>query len=136
MKILIVEDSPQRMRQFRQNLIGAQVAHAATVRQAIELLTKEHFDAVFLDYDLHIHTEHGNPAKTGTGMGAATGLALYYQNRMHTAPLVIIHSLNENGGQAMYDMLRGRHFNVYYHPFAWYEPDLLETLVKEGRWAA
>lgn len=137
MRVLIIEDSPQRMRHFRRNLIGAEVVIAKTSGDAIQWMSQMSFDVIFFDYDLHIYTEHGNPQKSGTGLGAAAWLRCAYMAEPRAKkPLIIVHSLNEGGGEAIYKTLEREGFPTYRHPFAWAEPELLETLVKEGRWAA
>jgi DNA-binding response OmpR family regulator len=98
MKILIIEDI-----EFRQNLIkdlmGVSDADwSQRAEEGLDLLSKNKYDLVFLDHDI---------------IGAKSGSYLtqrWYEQRKEFAtqkPLVIIHSMNEEGAIKMENHLKG-----------------------------
>jgi len=96
MKILILEDSPERQEKFARALRGHMMAFVDTARDAILFLQDDKFDTVFLDHDLggQVMVESGD----GTGYEVACWLE---QHPEHRPKQIIIHSLNPSGAARM-----------------------------------
>jgi len=52
MKILILEDNEERNKQFRKNLVGADISIMDDVEELKTLLLGDVWDVLFLDHDL------------------------------------------------------------------------------------
>jgi DNA-binding NtrC family response regulator len=83
MKILLVEDSPQRLDFFRYFYRDHDVHSATDAAEAVRLLSKEEIDLVHLDYDL---------ADGASSLDVAEYIARHKPNLT-----VIIHSENQGG---------------------------------------
>lgn len=111
MKILILEDDPDRVKRFKSHLIEHDVTYTDDTKACIQLLNSDTFDAVFLDHDLF--------GKTYVKSGENTGyeVAEWLGNNPDKKPdLIIIHSLNGNGAKLMQEAIKS---NSYYIPFLW-----------------
>jgi hypothetical protein len=110
MRVLIVEDDPNRMKLFEEIFKADTIVHAENAEDGINALKMsmmfdvEIYQLVMLDHDLAAE-HYGNLAEaashgTGTGQEVAEFLA-----RMAKPPYVIIHSWNPYGAQRMWDIL-------------------------------
>lgn len=88
MRILIVEDSQERIDAFRQILKG-EIVVTGSANAAIDLLSRGGFDVLFLDYDLG--------ERKDTGGKVARWLEVHPQPGLR----IIIHSLNPVGAERM-----------------------------------
>lgn len=130
MKILIVEDDDRRIRRFKRNLIGASVVVAKTSHMARYMLTEFRFDAVFLDYDLHLMD--GSQIKdVGCGLDVAEFMTTRDCPPIRT---VIIHSFNPEGAMAMHAVLTQAGILTTITARAWEEEEALGHLVRTGGW--
>ena len=102
MRVLILEDDHNRQRVFIKNLISADVSIVETARDAIEQLSSNTWDWLFLDHDLggQQMVESG----PGTGYEVAEWLA---KNPEQKPPNVIIHSFNPCGSENMSAIIPG-----------------------------
>ena len=101
MKILVLDDNKDRLKQFKQKLIGHVVECAETAREAIELLEKnEPFDQIFLDHDLS-GFEH-QPSGKNTGYEVAEWISKHNHKRPFR---IVIHSFNVQGAQNILTLL-------------------------------
>jgi CheY-like chemotaxis protein len=109
-KVLVLEDDPNRIRCFQQYLIGDVIVIAVTAKAAIESLKNHKFDLIFLDHDLE-EKHYTEDALSGTGSEVANFLA----NNPEISPraTIIIHSLNPVGVARMRDILQARNPIVY-----------------------
>jgi CheY-like chemotaxis protein len=114
MRILILEDTDQRIKKFREKLIGNEVTVCKRADECIKVLTTEPaFDYIFLDHDLSI--EFTKPGKY-TGYEVASWIA----NNPDKCPRhVLIHSLNNVGAAAMMRKLGDANIRARYIPFLW-----------------
>lgn len=110
MNVLILEDSAERMKQFKTRLIGKIVYHAQTPREAISFLRSKQVDVLFLDHDLGGRVFE--KPSDNTGYGVAKWLS---ENPEFTPGQVIIHSLNNHAAKLMQSLLPGSQVV----PFAW-----------------
>lgn len=100
MKILILEDSADRIKTFQKNLIGHDVYFFDNVRNAIDAVNlMGPFDVYFLDHDLddRIFVDSNEP---NTGYQFAKFLA-----QKKVTGQIIIHTLNPAGQKNMKDVL-------------------------------
>lgn len=110
MKILILEDDPNRVVLFKKHLCAYTVYYTDTVDGAVELL-KEHedFDIYFLDHDLGGEV-YVDSMEKNTGFQFAKILS-----KRKTRSPIIIHSMNPIGAENMAQELRNK--KVYKLPF-------------------
>jgi len=114
MRILILEDTDERIVQFKRKLIGKQVTFTKKADECIKLLTEEPtFDYIFLDHDLSV--EFSRPGK-GTGYEVADWIA---SNPSKAPRHILIHSLNNIGAAAMMKRLGDADIRASYIPFLW-----------------
>lgn len=105
MKILILEDDPNRQEKFRKIIQnrGWGLTMVDTAEAAIRELKKEEFDMIFLDHDLggevYVSSDHRN-----TGAEVARFL-----NKNPVKCSVVIHSLNVPGATVMAKLIPGSH---------------------------
>jgi CheY-like chemotaxis protein len=115
MKVLVLEDDPNRIRTFRFKFDPSfEVMYVTTAQGGIDLLGIHQFDAIFLDHDLggeqFVDTENTN-----------TGSEVVRWLRVHGTrndPYLVIHSLNFPASKNMHADLLSAGFNfVYRIPF-------------------
>ena len=104
MRILILEDDPNRIEIFNKNLVGAEeIYHTEFADVAKSKLEEQNWDVLFLDHDLGGET-YVNPENTNTGSEVARWLN---QNPDRIPELVIIHSMNHEAAIGMKSLIRG-----------------------------
>jgi len=96
-RVFVLDDTEERLRWFRQRL-ASPIAYreAKTSEKALEILSAESFDLVFLDHDLSWEDAGFPERQHGNGKEIARYLA-----RTKFAGRVVIHSKNEDGVAAM-----------------------------------
>lgn len=115
MDILILEDDPMRMVQFRKRIGEHRIVHVETAAGAIEALGEHRFDLVLLDHDLggRQFADHGDE-KEDCGMRVAEWLS-EEPRRMKTQGPVVVHSLNGPAAQEMVELIT----EACWIPFLW-----------------
>ena len=95
MRILILEDSPERlilMKEALEHVSGLVLTHVETTNEAISKLYQEEFDIVSLDHDL------GGEVMVKSGVGTGYEVAEWLANNPERQPPQIwLHSLNPVG---------------------------------------
>jgi CheY-like chemotaxis protein len=92
-RVLVVEDTEDRISWFRQRLPNALFAKNAEA--AIQAMSEQEFKVAFLDHDLHwMHAD--NTIFKGTGKEVAQ-----YMTMQNFAGIVVIHSRHEEGARVM-----------------------------------
>jgi CheY-like chemotaxis protein len=100
MRILVLDDSSERLKVFRQNLIGHIVDCVKTARDAIHMLATNTYDAVMLDHDL------GDKVMVPSGPGTGYEVAEWLSHNPDRQPrMIFIHSFNPAGAQRMKSVL-------------------------------
>ena len=94
MRIMFLDDMKSRRDVFKQNSIGHSVDFAITAKQAIDLLKKNSYDAIYLDHDLEDEHYNSNEDHHEDGRFVARHLREMAQ---HHGKVVIVHSLNPDG---------------------------------------
>jgi CheY-like chemotaxis protein len=97
-RVFVLDDTEDRLGWFRERLPGMRFAKTAAA--ALEILSAESFDLVFLDHDLSFMDAGFPDRQHGNGKEVARYLARTgFQGR------VVIHSKNEKGVEAMATIL-------------------------------
>lgn len=139
LKILILEDDPERHKLFIKNLIGHDVTIVDNVSECISLLDNNYYHFLFLDHDLggNVYVESGGDEETGYDVAkwmyekySKEGVSLDF------LPLcILVHSLNPDGRKnivgALKDMQKSGFCSdvaVREAPFIWGKEGLAETL--------
>jgi CheY-like chemotaxis protein len=99
MRIFILEDSPYRIENFKQMLIGHAVDVATTVDEAKAFLDIYKYDLMFLDHDL------GGQIIVKSGKGTGYEVAKYIKNTANAEVPTILHSCNPAGAKNMQGIL-------------------------------
>ena len=102
LNILVVEDDLNRIEIFKKKLRNHKMHFALTAPEAINALTKNEFDLIFLDHDL------GGGAYEPSDENSGYGVAKFMEAE-GTAGDVIIHSLNPAGAANMHAALPHAH---------------------------
>ena len=96
MKILVLEDTDERIIQFKETLATHDVHFVKTATDAVYFLGNEDWDVVFLDHDLGGETMQPSTWDTGYGV------ACYLEQMPERKPKhIIIHSFNPVGAMKM-----------------------------------
>jgi len=108
-RILFLDDNKYRHKTMKSYLLHDE---AYTVEDAVSLLQKKQYDAVFLDHDLG-GEEMVSSDREDTGMSVAKFMV---ENKIETK-LVVVHSNNPGGAANMASLLRSAGYNVVQTPF-------------------
>lgn len=118
MKILILEDDGNRVKEFRKRFIGIGIPlFVDTASEAIKLIRNADWtsrDLICLDHDLGGET-YVNTNDRNTGSEVARFLE---ENPVQA--MIVIHSLNTAAARYMFNRLNDKH-DVYRVPFFWTE---------------
>jgi len=108
MRILILDDDPDRHEWFEKAFSGKDITKAYTYEEAVSALDSgKKYDVVFLDHDL---------GSVENGVDVATHIAKSIPE--HSIPeLVWIHSMNPVGARRMEDVLKDRGIRFCRTPF-------------------
>ena len=112
MRILFLDDDPERQRRVRTALVGTVLYAVETAADAIRVLSEHEFDVVMLDHDLggEIH----QPSDETSGYGVAAAIA----NGDGKRPgMVVIHSFNGPGAVKMMVVLSEAKIPTVWAPF-------------------
>lgn len=117
MRILILDDNPDRHKTFARNLKGEDLVHVYRYTEVIATLqTQEPFDLVYLDHDLGEFTEADKYDDYGDGVASdgnsreytGADVAWFIARKLDQTKWptrIIIHSWNPVGARRMRDML-------------------------------
>lgn len=110
-RVLILEDSQERIDIFNKNLVGNEFVIVSNASECIHKLVKEKWDVLFLDHDLDGRS-FVDSLEDNTGYQVAKFLN---QNKEYKPKVIVIHSLNPAGAKNMQMELP----EAYRIPFAW-----------------
>ncbi len=123
MKILFLDDDPNRYRRIQPFFIGHSYSWAKTANEAISLLIQNDYDIVFLDHDLlPCHYDDFSCEDGTTGHGVAHWLTMNKERFLNS--MFIVHTQNPIGGPSMKKLLKTEFQQVYWIPF----PELLPRI--------
>ena len=119
MNVLILEDSPERQEQFKKSLANHNITITDSSKIAIEKLSNEKFDLLFLDHDL------GGKAHVQSGENTGYEVAKFLEENMQFAPnFIIVHSMNIVGAKNIMNALpRAVHI-----PCIWLEKNMKKLM--------
>ena len=115
-RVFLLDDDPLRHDWFARRFRGDALDAAFDPARAIELLSANHYDAIFLDHDLLPgHYETDEPDDERTGYAVAAWLAAH-PDAQHGAT-VIVHTRNADGALRMVELMRRAGRNPEHVPF-------------------
>lgn len=92
MRILVVEDNPERVKKFKRELVGNIVDYAVDASAGLEYLVSNSYGLIFLDHDLGLR-EMVNSDDANTGYQVALAIASDAKN----TSVIVVHSCNPAG---------------------------------------
>jgi CheY-like chemotaxis protein len=102
LKILILEDNPDRIKKFKRRLIGNVVTIVETAQEAIDRLREDEWDLLSLDHDL------GGEEMVPSGPGTGWEVAKWLETNPERKPgRILLHSFNGPGRANMLACLPG-----------------------------
>lgn len=108
MRVLILDDAPERHFAFAERLFGEEVTHVYRHESAVAVFNVElAFDRVYLDHDL---------GTTATGYDTAKFIALELP-KIQQPRLVVVHTNNPIGGERMLRILQDGGVPTKHEPF-------------------
>jgi hypothetical protein len=115
-RVFLLDDDERRHRWFTSRFKGDFVDIANNVTEAMQLLSKGSYDAIFLDHDLH--PEHYNADSTDDERtGYAVAAWLCSNPELQKASTILVHTRNADGAMRMVGELRRAGRSVDYVPF-------------------
>ena len=114
--VFVLDDDTSRHDWFAKRFRGDYLDVAVDPARAIELLSANSYDAIFLDHDLlpeHYHADDFDDQRTGYAVAAW----LASNPNRQTASTIIVHTRNADGAMRMVDLLRRRGRHAEYVPF-------------------
>ena len=115
MRVLVCDDNPMRHEMFVPlTWCGHVVVIASSVEAALEMLDKKGWDVVCLDHDFRGPVDDGDAPEEITGRALARRIA-----EMPDRPsLVVVHTANKRGGDAMMKLLLNAGLNARREPLS------------------
>jgi CheY-like chemotaxis protein len=104
--VMLLDDDERRHRWFRKRFAGDELAIAATVAEAKELLSDAGYDAIFLDHDLLPHHYESNDHDDFGSTGYAIAEFLHDNPDLQRAATIIVHTRNADAAVKMVQKLR------------------------------
>lgn len=115
-RVFLLEDDKRRYEWFAKRFSGDHLDAADDVIDAKELLSKNVYDAIFLDHDLkpeHYHATTNDDERTGYAI--ASWLAA--RPEIQRASTILVHTRNADGAMRMVEELRRAGRQAEYVPF-------------------
>ena len=115
-RVFLLDDDERRHRWFTSRFKGDFVDIANNVTEAMQLLSKGSYDAIFLDHDLHpehYHAESTDDERTGYAVAAW----LCSNPELQKASTILVHTRNADGAMRMVGELRRAGRSADYVPF-------------------
>lgn len=115
-RVFLLDDDVLRHQWFARRFAGDHLDIAPDAVRAIELLSQNFYDAVFLDHDLlPEHYESHEPDDERTGYAVAAWLASHPY--VQTASTILVHTRNADGAIRMVEEMRRAGRRAEYVPF-------------------
>ena len=96
MRVLILEDTQERIEQFKVTLAKHECVFTDDIHEAANLLYTETWGVLFLDHDLGGLIMQESDSKTGYAVAR-----WLEENPEYQPPIIVIHSLNPTGSTKM-----------------------------------
>ena len=115
--VFLLDDDERRHKWFAKRFSGDELAIAATVDEAKQILAGNTFDAIFLDHDLLPHHYESNDHDDFASTGYAIAEWLDEKRDLQRAATIIVHTRNADAAINMVQKLRESGRNVEYCAF-------------------
>jgi len=115
-RVFLLDDDTRRHDWFAKRFDGDYLDVAEDVAGAQELLTANHYDAIFLDHDL-LPEHYGSESFDDERTGYAVALWLASQPELQRASTILVHTRNADGAIRMVEELRRAGRQAEYVPF-------------------
>ncbi len=115
-RVFLLDDDMRRHEWFAKRFAGDQLDVADDVASAQELLSKNFYDAIFLDHDL-LPEHYGSESEDDERTGYAIALWLASQPELQRAATILVHTRNADGAIRMVEELRRAGRQAEYVPF-------------------
>ncbi|HEX8846369.1 MAG TPA: cyclic-phosphate processing receiver domain-containing protein [Pyrinomonadaceae bacterium] len=115
-RVFLLDDDTRRHDWFAKRFKGDHLDVADDVERAREFLSRNLYDAIFLDHDLlpeHYHAEETDDENTGY----AIALWLALRPELQRASTIMVHTRNADGAMRMVEELRRAGRQAEYVPF-------------------
>ena len=122
-RVFLLDDDTLRHEWFAKRFSGDQLDVAVEPARAIELLSTNSYDAVFLDHDLlPEHYRSSAPDDERTGYAVAAWLAPHPEHQPSST--IMVHTRNAHGAMRMVEELRRAGRQAEYVPFPLLAPKI------------
>ena len=116
LRVFLLDDDRLRHEWFAKQFKGDRLDVAEEAGRAVELLSANHYDLIFLDHDLlpeHYYAEEFDDERSGY----AVARWLADSPTRHAAASIIVHTRNADGALRMVELLRGVGRQAEHIPF-------------------
>ncbi|HVQ37533.1 MAG TPA: cyclic-phosphate processing receiver domain-containing protein, partial [Pyrinomonadaceae bacterium] len=104
-RVFLLDDDKRRHQWFLERFKDDLIDVADNVESALQLLSTNSYDAIFLDHDLHPEHYHSDE-KDDTRTGYAIALWLATNPKLQRASTIVVHTRNADGAMRMVEELR------------------------------
>jgi len=115
-RVFLLDDDKRRHQWFLERFKDDLIDVADNVESALQLLSTNSYDAIFLDHDLHPEHYHSDE-KDDTRTGYAIALWLATNPKLQRASTIVVHTRNADGAMRMVEELRRAGRTADYVPF-------------------
>ena len=122
-RVFLLDDDTLRHEWFARQFKGHQLDVAVEPARAVELLSKNYYDLIFLDHDLlpeHYYAEEFDDERSGY----AVARWLAETPARHAASSIIVHTRNADGALRMVELLRAVGRQAEHVPFPMLAPKI------------
>ena len=122
-RVFLLDDDALRHEWFARQFKGDNVDVAADAARAIEMLSSNYYDVIFLDHDLlpeHYYAEEFDDERSGY----AVARWLAESPARHAAASIIVHTRNADGALRMVELLRAVGRQAEHVPFPMLAPKI------------
>jgi len=108
-KILIVEDNPDRQNKFQEILKGHDLTITASSKEAVNLVNASKYDIIFLDHDLGVDPKTGEKTERvylASGPGTGYEVAEQIPTSINKEATVVLHTWNFPGAKNMAEVIK------------------------------
>ena len=121
LRVFLLDDDPLRHEWFTKQFKGDRLHLAAEAERAIEMLSENYYDLVFLDHDLlpeHYYAEEFDDERSGYAV------ARFLAERPDRQPVatIVVHTRNADGALRMVELLRRAGRQAEHVPFQYLAP--------------
>ncbi|HVG31003.1 MAG TPA: cyclic-phosphate processing receiver domain-containing protein [Pyrinomonadaceae bacterium] len=123
LRVFLLDDDVLRHDWFASRFSRDRLDAAFDPAEAVELLSSNTYDAIFLDHDLlpeHYHSEEYDDERTGYAVAAW----LAGRPGSQAGATVIVHTRNADGALRMVELMRGAGLQVEHVPFPYLSPKI------------